>query len=78
MNMMRIGLGLKSDLKSNLQLRLMRYGISSARKRIVDLLERLNATGKQVYIIGSPYDVFQIMQILKDKDRALHLGIVTV
>ncbi len=74
MSMMRIGLGLKSDFKSNLQLRLMRYGMASARKRIVRLLERLDAANKQVYIIGSPYDVFQIMQILKDNNRTLHLG----
>jgi long-chain-fatty-acid---luciferin-component ligase len=74
MSMIRIGLGFKSDFKSSLKMRLMRSSITNARKRICRLLEQLNADNKQVYIIGSPYDVFQIMKIFKDKGETLQLG----
>ena len=74
MSMMKIGLGLKSDFISGVKLQLMRYSVLNSRKRIVRLLEQLDNDNKQVYIIGSPYDMFQIMRIFKDKGKTLELG----
>ena len=74
MKMLSVAVGIRSGIKESIMLYLMRRALIKARSRMVKLLQRLDRTGKQVYIISTPYDVYYLMMELKKRGIRLNLG----
>ncbi len=66
--------GQPRGIRDRLTLLMLRRAMKKGERRLVDLLQRLDKQGEQTYVIGPPFQIFSVMQRMRDGDLSLSLG----
>jgi len=66
--------GQPRGLRDKLTLLLLRRAMKKGEKKLVGLLQRLDERGEQTYVIGPPFQIYSVMQRMRENDISLSLG----